>query len=72
VEYAIMSAIEGTIKSEYAHLYPDLRPGAWYHINQSARELESDKARALRVEVEGKLVEVAVDHLQRRKVDDGP
>lgn len=67
-----MSAIEGAIKSEYAHLYPQMRPGTWYHINQSARELESDKARALRVEVAGELVEVAVDHLQRRKVDDGP
>lgn len=67
-----MAAVEAQVKPEFAHLYPGLAPGAWYHINQSARELDSDRARALHVEADSGLVEVAVDHIVRRKVDDGP
>ena len=67
-----MAAVEAQVKPEFAHLYPGLAPGEWYHVHQSARELDSDRARALHVEAGAELVEVAVEHIVRRKVDDGP
>lgn len=63
-----MPAIEAQLRPEFAHLYPGINPGEWYHINQSARELESNRADALRIEVGEELVEVNVDHIQRREV----
>ena len=63
-----MAAVEAQVKPEYAHLYPGLQEGEWYSVNQTAREIDSDTARALHVEAGTGLVEVAVDHIVRRTV----
>jgi hypothetical protein len=63
-----MAAVEAQVKPEHAHLYPGLHQGEWYNVNQTARELDSDSARALHLEAEAGLVEVAVEHINRRTV----
>ncbi|HUF36140.1 MAG TPA: hypothetical protein VMN37_09330 [Gemmatimonadales bacterium] len=67
-----MAAVEAQVKGEFAHLYPALAPGEWYAVNQGARELDSDSARALHLEAGEDLVEVSVEHIVRRKVQDEP
>ncbi len=63
-----MAFVEAQVQSEFASQYPDLTPGRWYRVNQSARELDSDSAQRLHLETDGKLVEVLVAHIMRRKV----
>jgi hypothetical protein len=65
-----MAVVEAQVRPEFAKEYPGLTPGRWYRVNQSARELDSDEAHALHLESDGRLVEVSVEHIVRRKVGD--
>ena len=63
-----MAAIEAQVRREFADQYPALAPDRWYPVNQTARELDSDSAHAVHVQADGGLVEVATEHIERRKV----
>jgi hypothetical protein len=65
-----MAIVEAQVKPEFAMEYPELTPGNWYRVNQTARELDSDEAHALHLELDGALVKVSVEHIVRRKVGD--
>jgi hypothetical protein len=65
-----MAIVEAQVKPEFVTEYPELTPGNWYRVNQTARELDSDEAHALHLELDGALVEVSVEHIVRRKVGD--
>lgn len=63
-----MAIVEAQVRPDFAEEYPELTPGRWYRVNQSARELDSDEPRALHLESDGALIEVSVEHIVRRKV----
>jgi hypothetical protein len=50
------------VRPEYAHLYPALARGQWYPVLQT-----DEQGRALRVRVGPDLVEVAAEHVARRR-----
>lgn len=63
-----MALIEAQLRTEFAKEYTALTPGRWYRVNQTAREIDSDTADHIHLETEEKLVEVAVEHVVRRRV----
>jgi hypothetical protein len=63
-----MAVIEAQVRAEFAKEYPGVTPGRWYRVNQTAREIDSDTADRLHLETDEALVEVAVEHIVRRKV----
>ena len=53
------------VRPEYAHLYPALARGQWYPVRQAGED--AGDGRAVRVEVGTSMVEVAAEHVVRRR-----
>ena len=52
------------VRPEYAHLYPALARGRWYPVLRGGA---SENGRAVRVEAATGLIEVAAEHVVRRR-----